>query len=732
MLETDPKVYARVHGPSRHLFVDEYQDVNPAQERLIELLSRPTRSSSASSATTTSRSTSGAAPTSRTSSASRARHDGVTTAVLDTNRRSPPAIVDAAEPFRRSPSPAPRRRRWSRADPPARSRSSPWKAETTEDEAERIADTIERLRAEGLRLPRHRRPLPLRPHLGPPLIDGARDSATSRSPAAGRTGLFLQPERGALRRDLRLVHRRRLERRERTAQRRKVDLDAVVAGLDRPFGGGRPIPGLKRYLEDWKSFRLAAIAPVNLVGDFYRLLAVPRRRPHRPRHAGGLGPLRCARPLLAGPRRLRARPPARPVRRGERRPRVPRGAGPREALPPVARELPLPLRLRRLRGVRGRAGGRPRRRRRSSPSTRRRGSSGRSSSCRRWSRRRFPSRRAGTAAGLAACPMRSSRRRRERATRAARRRSGASSTSRMTRARDCRLPLLLRAEDERRSSRRRSCSRSAGGRSRSARTSRCRSRPSARRAPEPPPLDSRFSDLALLDDCGYRYRLGSGLRLRAGAGAGARLRQGDPPRAAAAGRAVARATGKVPTARELDGSSRSEFYLPFANKPAFEQMKNARRRGSCSATSTSTADDLGRIWATERPFELHLEGGIVSGRADVILDEEGGEHGLARHRRLQGRHRRAPQEIFELQLRIYAAAGIGRGPRRACGLPARAQGRIQIPGLCGRGGVVERQGPRQWSGGPSAGGTYPATPSPSPVAPVAGRPSARIRRAAGA
>ncbi|MGI8492245.1 MAG: PD-(D/E)XK nuclease family protein, partial [Acidimicrobiales bacterium] len=36
------------------------------------------------------------------------------------------------------------------------------------------------------------------------------------------------------------------------------------------------------------------------------------------------------------------------------------------------------------------------------------------------------------------------------------------------------------------------------------------------------------------------------------------------------------------------------------------------------------ADDLYRVWETERPFELHLEGVVVNGRADVILDYEGG------------------------------------------------------------------------------------------------------------
>ena len=35
-----PELAGVIHGELRHLIVDEYQDVNPAQERLIELLDR--------------------------------------------------------------------------------------------------------------------------------------------------------------------------------------------------------------------------------------------------------------------------------------------------------------------------------------------------------------------------------------------------------------------------------------------------------------------------------------------------------------------------------------------------------------------------------------------------------------------------------------------------------------------------------------------------------------------
>ena len=71
----------------RHLIVDEYQDVNPAQEKLIELLTGPD-TDCAWSATTTRPSTSGEAPTSATSSASPAATQGAPEHTLAHNFRS--------------------------------------------------------------------------------------------------------------------------------------------------------------------------------------------------------------------------------------------------------------------------------------------------------------------------------------------------------------------------------------------------------------------------------------------------------------------------------------------------------------------------------------------------------------------------------------------------------------------------------------------------------------------
>ena len=65
------------------------------------------------------------------------------------------------------------------------------------------------------------------------------------------------------------------------------------------------------------------------------------------------------------------------------------------------------------------------------------------------------------------------------------------------------------------------------------------------------------------------------------------------------------------------------FFLPTANKVAHRQMKDAARR-LIGEYVTTFEDDLFRVWESERPFELRLDGVTISGRADVILDNEGG------------------------------------------------------------------------------------------------------------
>ena len=84
-----------------------------------------------------------------------------------------------------------------------------------------------------------------------------------------------------------------------------------------------------------------------------------------------------------------------------------------------------------------------------------------------------------------------------------------------------------------------------------------------------------------------------------------------------------KATGRVPTPGQIDEILDASFFLPTASKPAHRQLKDAARRLVTTYAEKHEAD-LYRVWETERPFELHLDGVTVTGRADVILDKEGG------------------------------------------------------------------------------------------------------------
>jgi DNA helicase-2/ATP-dependent DNA helicase PcrA len=119
-----------------------------------------------------------------------------------------------------------------------------------------------------------------------------------------------------------------------------------------------------------------------------------------------------------------------------------------------------------------------------------------------------------------------------------------------------------------------------------------------------------------------------------------------------------RATGEVPTGPQIEAMLQANFFLPTANKPAYRQLKDAARR-LVVEYATTHADDLHRVWETERPFELHLDGVTVVGRADVILDHEGGvPTALAI---LDYKTSTAVGSDHGLQLQVYADAGRREG-----------------------------------------------------------------------
>ncbi|MFZ4617886.1 MAG: RecB family exonuclease, partial [Rectinemataceae bacterium] len=81
--------------------------------------------------------------------------------------------------------------------------------------------------------------------------------------------------------------------------------------------------------------------------------------------------------------------------------------------------------------------------------------------------------------------------------------------------------------------------------------------------------------------------------------------------------------GKIPSSDEAAALALREFYAPFANPSSHERMRASAQK-LVERYLENYGDDLRRIWAVERPFELHTDDGLLSGRADVILDGEGG------------------------------------------------------------------------------------------------------------
>ncbi len=167
-----------------------------------------------------------------------------------------------------------------------------------------------------------------------------------------------------------------------------------------------------------------------------------------------------------------------------------------------------------------------------------------------------------------------------------------------------------------------------------------------------------FSDLAQLLDCGMAYRLrtliGFQPRLAPELGYGRAVHHVLQTVAA-----ITRATGRVPNEGELDDLLDANFFLPTANKVAHRQLKQAAGR-LVKNYASQHADDLHRVWETERPFDLHLDGIVVSGRADVILDRE---DGIPTQLAILDYKTSTSASLVhnDLQLQVYADAGLREG-----------------------------------------------------------------------
>jgi DNA helicase-2/ATP-dependent DNA helicase PcrA len=166
-----------------------------------------------------------------------------------------------------------------------------------------------------------------------------------------------------------------------------------------------------------------------------------------------------------------------------------------------------------------------------------------------------------------------------------------------------------------------------------------------------------YSDLAAFMECGHAFRL--------------RQRLGFRPRIAEAigyGRAVhhilrtvaeiTKANGKVPDQKTIDTLLDSNFFLPNASKFMHQKLKQGAKRLIDNYVAEHSAD-LRRVFETERPFELHLDGVTIVGRADVILDYENGvPSALAL---VDYKSATVSDNSFDLQLQIYTDAGRREG-----------------------------------------------------------------------
>lgn len=169
-------------------------------------------------------------------------------------------------------------------------------------------------------------------------------------------------------------------------------------------------------------------------------------------------------------------------------------------------------------------------------------------------------------------------------------------------------------------------------------------------------LSLSFSELAFYGNCAYAYQLANEFTfappISRDLGYGKSIhhvlrRVGE----------IARETGSAPPSAQIDQLFRTEFHVPFASGTGQREMA-AHARGLVDRYLNDWKSDLEQIWEVERPFELHLGSLIIAGRADVILDtNNSGAPSLTIVDYKSG----TPTAMGGDQLRTYAAAAQAEG-----------------------------------------------------------------------
>ncbi len=701
-LESEPAFRASVRADLQHLVVDEYQDINPAQERLIELLSDTPRPSEHAVNLCVVGDDDQAIYQWRGSDVGnilefetrqRRRGRAIAVARLTDNRRSRPAIVEVANAFATS-IPA----RLPKEMLPTRSEASPavvaWSADTDFDEAGIIAHQIQKLHKAGRPYSDFAVLLRSVKTSAPPLI-AAFEEAGIPFNCGGRTGLFLNEEINAFGELFAWIpdsNWREGGRFHRPADGTSAYRPATVEGPAAILGGAfemadSEIEEFVLYLRDWKKHRLSGAGKgrISFVGDFYKLLdalGVWKLDPDTDAaQSGRLGAYARFSRILADFESIAFRG------RKENGIANPSAAGVSTSLVPSVSAV-------------GNSA--------SSPQPRYVAASGEAESRNKivwgslanfllnyakdnyedfegetasdrdevaiftvhqakgleWpvvflaslTSRRFPSSNSGRAQTWLlpeACFG---------ADRQARYEGGDADERRLfyvavTRARDA-----VYLSHPRRKTNKLSPSpylQEVAG---------TKVIPLMQELPPPPtqpveakrePVELSFSDLADHEHCGHGYRLSRvfGFQREVAEELGYGKAVHHVMRTLAERRRV---TGRTPTHEEIERMVESELFVPYANRASYEQME--RRVKSLVTTYVKSYEaDLERVWATERPFEMRFAKGILSGRADVILDREGGRPDTLAIVDYKVNTDAERDARYARQLQVYAAAARGEG-----------------------------------------------------------------------
>jgi DNA helicase-2/ATP-dependent DNA helicase PcrA len=169
-------------------------------------------------------------------------------------------------------------------------------------------------------------------------------------------------------------------------------------------------------------------------------------------------------------------------------------------------------------------------------------------------------------------------------------------------------------------------------------------------------LQISYSDLAAYLNCGWSYWL--------------RGRIGFPPAIVSElgyGKAVhhlmrviaeqSTAKGRPLEAREVDRILATDFFLPFANSSVAANLRESAAKLVYRYMNDYSEDTI-KTWQTERPFELELDGALIIGRADVIIDQH---DGVVDNLAIVDYKTSIGDQNFDLQLQIYAEAGTREG-----------------------------------------------------------------------